>query len=132
MVVGHREKSLRRYFFQARWSAALGDGAGLSNAATTASGVALEQGSSWSLIYAGVTGPATDPRRNTPGQLVSITNSTPCNSYRLLVTSQRGLANSVQYADVQFYTTLVPEPATLTLAGVAVLGMIFFARRRLA
>lgn len=98
---------------------------------TNATGAALEQGASWSLIYAGPTGLLNTLTRNTLGDMVPVPNNAATyNSYRVLVTSQRGLANSVQYGEVQFYG--VPEPGTLTLAGIAGLALLFVARRRIA
>ncbi len=88
----------------------------------------LALGSSWTLIYADGIGLGTDPGRNTPGQIVNFANATSYDSYRLLVTSQRGVANSTQYAEVQLYG--VPEPTSLSLAGIAAIGLIGFLRRR--
>lgn len=96
---------------------------------SNAVGAALKTGTSWALIYSGTTGLATDPGRNTPGVLVPVTNSTTYDSYRVIVTSQRGIANSTQYAEVQFYTQ-VPEPTSLALAGIAGVGLLVVARRR--
>ncbi len=92
---------------------------------------ALDQGASWTLIYSGTTGLDTDPGRNTPGALVPVPgNVTTYDSYRVLVTTQRALANSVQYAEVQFYG--VPEPTSIVLAGIAGIALLGFARRRTA
>ncbi|MDZ4781880.1 MAG: PEP-CTERM sorting domain-containing protein [Planctomycetia bacterium] len=94
-------------------------------------GGALDQGASWTLIYSGTTGLDTDPGRFLPGALVPVTgNVTMYDSYRVLVTSQRGVANSVQYADVQFFG--VPEPTSIVLAGIAGIALLGFARRRTA
>ncbi|CAF1515991.1 unnamed protein product [Rotaria sordida] len=60
---------------------------------------ALHLGSSWTLIYSGPTG--IDPARNTYMQQQDFSNTIAFRSYRLLVTSQEGLSNSVQYAEAQ-------------------------------
>ncbi len=91
----------------------------------------LSLGTSWTLIYAGATGLATDPGRNTAGPLVSFTNAVAYDSYRVLVTSQRGVANSTQYAEVQLYG-VVPEPSSFALVGVAAVGLLGYLRRRSA
>ncbi|CAF3707485.1 unnamed protein product [Rotaria sp. Silwood1] len=64
---------------------------------------ALNLGSSWTLIYSGPTGidPAIAPARSTYVPPQNFSNTIAFRSYRLLVTSQRGPENSVQYAEAQ-------------------------------
>lgn len=90
---------------------------------------ALKLGSSWTLIYSGTTGLDTDPGRFNPGALVAVTNSTAYDSYRVLVTSQRGVANSTQYSEFQLFT-VIPEPSTLILAGMSGLALLWYSRRK--
>jgi hypothetical protein len=63
---------------------------------------ALNLGSSWTLIYSGQSGLATDPGRSACGipQLFP-SNSIWYTSYRFLVTSKRGSDSSASYAEVQ-------------------------------
>ena len=69
-----------------------------SNASTI---TMLHQGSSWTLIYNGSTGisQTIDPGRETYVIQQNFSNTTPYSSYRLLITSQRGNDNSVQYSE---------------------------------
>ncbi|CAF1647770.1 unnamed protein product, partial [Didymodactylos carnosus] len=58
----------------------------------------------WTLMYSGVTGLTTDPGRSVYGDLITLSNSTvPYNSYRVLITAQRGVSNGVQYSEVALY-----------------------------
>lgn len=63
--------------------------------------VALNSGASWTLIYNGSTGMnlSTIPPRMIYLTQQNFSNTVRYRSYRLLVTSQRGIANSVQYAE---------------------------------
>lgn len=70
----------------------------ISNQTTTTN---LKLGSSWTLIYNGSTGLNTDPGRKTYGIRQYISTNTSCRSYRILVTSKRNNANSVQYSEVE-------------------------------
>lgn len=65
---------------------------------------ALNLGSSWILIYRGVSGLTTDPGRYSCGiPQYFHENSIRYKSYRFLVTSKRGHESSVQYSDVVFF-----------------------------
>ncbi|CAF1416924.1 unnamed protein product [Rotaria sordida] len=69
---------------------------------TNATGTtALDLGSSWTLIYSGSTGisSSTDPGRQTYVSQQNFSNTIAFESYRLLITSKRGTANSAQYAE---------------------------------
>ena len=71
---------------------------------TNATSSALMLGTSWSLIYTGATGLNADPGRQANGQFQCISNSTIWyTSYRVLVTSKRGVSNSVQYSEVNLF-----------------------------
>ena len=78
--------------------------------ATTSDTTLLSQGSSWNLIYNGSTGinPNIDPGRKVYGTPQNFFNTIPYRSYRLLVTSRRDLANSVQYAESHILGYVVP------------------------
>ncbi|UJR16596.1 hypothetical protein I4U23_003496 [Adineta vaga] len=69
------------------------------------SGIALTLGSSWSLIYSGNSGLLSNPGRGICGLVQWFNNSIQYRSYRFLVSSKRGTSNSVQYADVQLFTS---------------------------
>jgi hypothetical protein len=64
---------------------------------------ALQLGSSWTLLYSGSTGinPAGDYNRTMYVTQQNFSNTIPCTSYRLLVTSKRNISNSVQYSEAQ-------------------------------
>ncbi|CAF4240634.1 unnamed protein product, partial [Rotaria sordida] len=64
---------------------------------------ALYLGSSWTLIYSGPTGISaiTDPGRQVYVSQQNFSNTLVFRSYRLLVTSQRGNTNCVQYSEAQ-------------------------------
>jgi hypothetical protein len=87
--------------------------------------------SSWTLIYNGVTGLATDPGRNTFGQPVSFTNTLSFASYRVLVQTVRTptSANSFQFGEIELLAP-VPEPSSLILAGMGVSAAAWRWRRR--
>jgi hypothetical protein len=64
---------------------------------------ALLLGSSWSLIYNGSSGLDSDPGRYSFGVIEIIPNNVVSyESYRLLITSKRGMSNAVQYSEVEF------------------------------
>ena len=87
----------------------------------------LDQGSAWTLIYSGTSGLDVDPGRFTQGPIVNFVNLVPYSSYRLLVTAQRGVDNSVQYGEVELIGTTVPEPSVIMVLG---LGGLLLGRRR--
>lgn len=62
----------------------------------------LTLGPSWTLIYRGSTGLAADPGRHKFGSNeLLFDNRAWFTSYRILVTSKRGLSDAVQYSDVE-------------------------------
>ncbi|CAF1277908.1 unnamed protein product [Adineta steineri] len=63
----------------------------------------LTLGSSWTLIYNGDSGLNTDPGRQTCGMIQRFNNIIPYKSYRFLVSSKRGLENSVQYSELKLF-----------------------------
>jgi hypothetical protein len=63
---------------------------------------ALNLGSSWTLIYSGPSGLATDPGRSACGiPQLFLSNSFWYTSYRFLVTSKRGNDSSTSYSEIQ-------------------------------
>ena len=65
---------------------------------------ALMLGKSWSLIYNGSTGLDVDPGRATSGLVQCIINNAIWYaSYRVLVTSKRGISGSVQYSELKLF-----------------------------
>jgi hypothetical protein len=68
---------------------------------------ALIFGSSWTLIYNGTSGLATDPGRTSLGVQQTILNNTlPFTSYRFLVVTKRGYDICTEYSEVQLFTSL--------------------------
>jgi hypothetical protein len=65
-------------------------------------------------------------------QTVNFANTTAYTSYRLTFPTVRTVAsaNSMQIADVELLGAVVPEPSTLILAGMGLLGLVGFANRR--
>jgi hypothetical protein len=65
---------------------------------------ALSLGSSWTLIYNGVTGLDPDPGRYINGTVQDISNNVVWyTSYRLLATSKRNISDAVQYGEVMLF-----------------------------
>lgn len=62
---------------------------------------ALNLGSSWTLLYSGVSGLATDPGRSACGIIQNFSNTVWYSSYRFVVTSKRGADSCASYAEVQ-------------------------------
>jgi len=87
--------------------------------------------SSWTTIYNGVSGLATDPGRDTFGATVSFTNALQFASYRVLIQTVRGpgTANSFQFDEIELLRP-VPEPSSLILAGLGVSAAAYRWRRR--
>ncbi|CAF3660882.1 unnamed protein product [Rotaria socialis] len=67
------------------------------------SGTNLTLGSSWTLIYSGRSGLATDPGRTMSGPIVFFPNSRQYTSYRFLVTASRASDCAVQYSELQLF-----------------------------
>jgi hypothetical protein len=91
--------------------------------------------STWTTIYSGVSGLATDPGRDTFGATVSFSNATSFLSYRVLVSSVRtpASANSFQFSEIELGSdgSSVPEPSSIVLSGLGcVFGTLLVVRRR--
>ena len=98
---------------------------------SNATGPALELGSSWTVIQSSINlGIDTDPGRFILAPAVTFANTTPYSSYRVLVQSQRGSANSVQYGELNLLGVAIPEPSTFVLAAAGLVGLVVAARRR--
>lgn len=67
------------------------------------SGTALTLGSSWTPIYYGPSGFATDPGRYTCGPMLVVNNTSFYTSYRFLVLAIRYAESSTQYSELQLY-----------------------------
>ncbi|CAF4519900.1 unnamed protein product, partial [Rotaria sp. Silwood2] len=63
----------------------------------------LTLGSSWTLIYNGLSGLEIDPGRGKTGVFQKFNNSQPYRSYRLLVVLKRGVESGVHYSEFAFY-----------------------------
>ena len=72
----------------------------------------LTSGSSWTLIYTGVTGLSADPGRLSWGSYQFFSNRIAFPSYRFLVTTKRGVADATQYADVELVSTTTNTPSS--------------------
>ena len=62
---------------------------------------ALPLGSTWTLIYSGLSGLATDPGRQNCTSIQYFSNAVPYTSYRLVIVSIRGAATATQYSEFQ-------------------------------
>jgi hypothetical protein len=79
----------------------------------------LDSGAAWTLIAENVDlGIGTDPGRKTYGPQVRFANTTSYRGYRVIVESQRGSANSVQYSELN----LLGSAAAPTVQSVVVNG----------
>jgi hypothetical protein len=65
-------------------------------------------------------------------QQVSFTNSAAYTSYRVTFPTLRnaGTANSMQIAEVELLGVAIPEPSTMALVGMGLLGLVLAIRRR--
>jgi hypothetical protein len=97
---------------------------------SNASGAALDLGSSWSLIFNGNLGIDVDPGRFITGPLINVPNLTPYKSYRVLVQSQRGVANSAQYSEMTLIGNFVPEPSSVVLGAFGIVTLVGVGLRR--
>ena len=61
----------------------------------------LNKGASWTLLYTGTTGLTVNPGRLTKAQCISVNNTRLFQSYRVLITRKRGIADSVQYSEME-------------------------------
>jgi hypothetical protein len=86
----------------------------------------------WTLISEGpLTLPTGPTGRHALGDFVAVNSTTNYSSYRLVFPTVRnaGTANSMQIADIQFYTE-IPEPATAALVAMMGLALAAATRRR--
>jgi hypothetical protein len=101
---------------------------------SNATGAALEQGSSWTLISTAPDhinlGIGTDPGRLMLAPMVTFANTTPYTSYRVLVQTQRGSANSTQFGELTLHGIVIPEPSAIALAAAGLVGLAVAVRRR--
>ncbi len=70
---------------------------------SNSTGSSLTYGFSWILIYSGPTGLLSDPGRTQFGTSQLLNNNNACTSYRVLVSSQRGSDNAVQYSEFHLF-----------------------------
>jgi hypothetical protein len=85
----------------------------------------------WILVDQGTLSLPAD--RSTLGPLVTVNNSTPYSSYRMVFPTMKdpfaGDADSMQIAEIQLYSTVIPEPASVALALVGVVAIGGLRRR---
>lgn len=71
---------------------------------SNSTGAALNLGSSWTLLYNGLSGLSIDPGRNSLGQTVAIPSNTVAYlSYRILISSKRAANYVCQYSELQLF-----------------------------
>jgi hypothetical protein len=82
----------------------------------------------WTLISEGTLALPTE--RHTWGDFVAVNSTANYTSYRLVFpTTRMDTANSMQIADIQFYTA-IPEPSTMALLAIVGLALAAASRRR--
>jgi hypothetical protein len=88
-------------------------------------------GVTWNFISEGTLSLPTE-RHTWDDEFVAVNSSQNYTSYRLVFpTTRSDTANSMQIADIQFYTA-IPEPATASLVALAGLALAACSRRRVA
>jgi hypothetical protein len=99
------------------------EGANAANPTAAATGP-----TTWTLLYNGVSGLATDPGRFGFGAEQDFANVLTFNTYRMLVTNVRNntTANSFQFSEIELLA--VPEPGVLALLPL-VAGVLFLRNR---
>jgi hypothetical protein len=84
----------------------------------------------WILVDTGDTGFETDPGRGMPDDLQMVENSTAYNAYRLVFPTLRGGEGELmQIGDILIEGQAIPEPSTIALVGLALLGGVAVTRR---
>ena len=87
-------------------------------------------GETWVLVDSGVVNlPA---ERGVAGVPVVVDNDTSYSSYRMVFTGVKdaAAANSMQIADIQFFNVAIPEPSSLLLLGLSLVGGLATIRAR--
>lgn len=94
-----------------------------TNDAIMSANDSLGDGETWTLIDSGLVD--LPLARGALGPYVQVDSNTAYASYRMIFPTQRdpaaGNADSMQYAEIQFYSESIPEPATIGLAAIALL-----------
>jgi hypothetical protein len=84
----------------------------------------------WTLISEGTLS-LPDARHTWDDEFIAVNSSANYTSYRLVFPTVKnaGTANSMQIADIQFYT-VIPEPSTMALVAIVGLALAAATRRR--
>ena len=94
---------------------------GTNDAVQSGENSRADGGEVWTLIDSGSIDMPVE--RNVPGPYVTFENSTAYTSYQMVFPTLRDTnaerTDSLQYSEVQFYTTVIPEPTSLALIGLA-------------
>lgn len=98
---------------------------------SNATDAALTLGSSWTTIYSGVSGLETTLGRSAWGIPEAVAATTGYSSYRVLITSQRGVTNCMQYSEMALYGNAVPEPSSICLGMLGLTGLLAYAWRKM-